>query len=167
MITLRFQQENLSAVGLNTSSSRIILGEYMDKAALGNVGRVTKIKTALLIDLLEKDYIPIVAPLGMTFAGEWLNINADDAACHIAAKLRAESLYLLTDVSGIRMGDRHIEALPFSQIPALIEEQVITGGMIPKVRGAEQAILKGVETVHITNDILRSGTTILGKKVLA
>ncbi|MCB5955192.1 acetylglutamate kinase [Enterococcus sp. CWB-B31] len=165
MITVRFQQENLSAVGLNASSNKIILGEYLDKQTLGHVGKVIDIQTDLLLDLLEKDYIPIVAPLGITDSGEWLNINADDSACQIASELKAETLFLLTDVAGIKYGNEYIKELRISDIESLIEEQVITGGMIPKIKGTEKAIKEGVGTVHITNDILSKGTVIIGKKV--
>lgn len=166
MITSCFQQKNLSAVGLNASSDGIILGDYLDKASLGHVGKVTEIRTELLIDLLEKGYIPIVAPLGITSSGHWLNINADDTACHIASALQAKSLYLLTDTAGIMKEGEYLEAVSTTEIAQLIEEQVITGGMIPKVKSAVQAAQAGVDSIHITDDILKTGTAILGKQVL-
>ncbi|MHC5216101.1 acetylglutamate kinase [Enterococcus sp. LJL128] len=164
MITSRFQQEGLRAVGLNTSSAKIILGEYLDKELLGHVGRVTKIQTTLLEDLLDKDYIPVVAPLGMTTSDNWLNINADESACHIASALNAEALYLLTDVAGILKSGDFLEEIALTEIDQLIEEETITGGMIPKVKSAEKAIRNGVNTVYITNSILKAGTSILGKE---
>lgn len=166
LITSRFQQQNLSAVGLNASSNGIIVGDYLDKQVLGHVGKVTEIRTDLLVDLLEKGYIPIVAPLGMTASGRWLNINADDTACHVASALKAEALYLLTDVAGIMKDDTYLEEVSLVEINQLIDEQVVTGGMIPKVKSSEAAIHAGVNSIHITDDILKNGTVILGKKVL-
>lgn len=153
LITSRFQQQNLSAVGLNASSNGIILGEYLDKQALGHVGKVTEIRTDLLVDLLEKGYIPIIAPLGLTASGKWLNINADDTACHVASALDAEALYLLTDVAGIRKDGVYLQDISVAETDQLIEEQVITGGMIPKVKSAMAALHAGVSSIHITDDI--------------
>ncbi|WP_321384810.1 acetylglutamate kinase [uncultured Enterococcus sp.] len=166
LITSRFQQQNLSAVGLNASSNGIIVGDYLDKQTLGHVGQVTEVRTDLLIDLLEKGYIPIIAPLGMTTSGKWLNINADDTACHVASALRAEALYLLTDVAGIMKDNCYLEEVSLPEIDSLIDEQVVTGGMIPKIKSAEAAIHAGVNSIHITDDILKKGTVIQGKKVL-
>ncbi|MBP1045444.1 acetylglutamate kinase [Enterococcus sp. BWM-S5] len=166
LITSRFQQQGLSAVGLNASSNGIILGDYLNKKALGHVGEVKEVRVELLFDLLEKGYIPIVAPLGMTDSGHWLNINADDTACHIAAALNADSLYLLTDVAGIKKGNSYLEEVSLTEITELIDEEVIIGGMIPKVKSAVLAIQSGVNSIHITDDILKKGTAIMGEKVL-
>lgn len=165
MITTHFQQEGFSVVGLNASCSQIITGNYLDKQALGSVGEVQQVDTELLEHLLETKHIPIIAPLGLTKTGEWLNINADHVACKIAEELQAEKLYLLTDVPGVKKEEQWLKELSINEIPQLKQKKVIKGGMLPKLESAVSAIKGGVKEVHITNKIQHAGTIIKAEEV--
>jgi len=116
---------------------------------LGLVGEVTRIDRAV-IDHLVPEFIPIVAPLATGEEGETLNVNADPFAAHLAVALGAEKLVLLTDVEGVK--DKHgvmIPSLTAADAVAMIDAGTITGGMIPKVRTALEALAQGVHKVHI------------------
>lgn len=102
-----------------------------------------------------------MAPLGITPEGQWLNINADEVACQVAASLQAEKLYLLTDVPCIKQECKWLSAVSFEEIPRLIAEEVVTGGMLPKLKSAEKALKAGVASVCITDRVDRLGTQIL------
>jgi acetylglutamate kinase len=165
MITAYFQKAGLSAVGLNASCSQLITGKYINQCALGAVGEVEEIATELLEDLLNNDHLPVVAPLGLTKSGEWLNINADHVACKIAEAMAAEALYLLTDVPGVKKADTWLKKLTLQEIPKLKAADVIKGGMLPKIESAQRAIESGVQKVHITNQINQAGTIIQKEEV--
>lgn len=167
MITAHFQQKGFSVVGLNASCGQIITGTFLDKNTLGAVGEVEQVDTELLEHLLETNHIPIIAPLGLTKEGEWLNINADHVACKVAEELQAEKLYLLTDVPGVKKEQQWLKELAISEIPKLKTEKVIKGGMLPKLESAVAAIKGGVKEVHITNQIQKAGTIIKSKEVYA
>ncbi|MDL1872883.1 acetylglutamate kinase [Deltaproteobacteria bacterium PRO3] len=117
---------------------------------LGRVGNVSEVNTAIL-SLLEKDnFIPVIAPVGVSEAGEALNINADLVAGAIASALQAEKLVLLTDVEGVKDAKgKLISELSVSKATKLIDEGVIQGGMIPKVSCCIRALASGVRSAHI------------------
>ncbi|MCC7345351.1 MAG: acetylglutamate kinase [Deltaproteobacteria bacterium] len=117
---------------------------------LGRVGNVSEVNTAIL-SLLEKDnFIPVIAPVGVSEAGEALNINADLVAGAIASALQAEKLVLLTDVEGVKDAQgKLISELSVSKATKLIDEGVIQGGMIPKVSCCVRALASGVRSAHI------------------
>lgn len=167
MITTHFQQEGFSVVGLNASCGQIITGTFLDKNTLGSVGEVKQVDTELLEHLLETKHIPIIAPLGLTKTGEWLNINADHVACKVAEELQAEKLYLLTDVPGVKKENQWLKELSTNEIPQLKTAKIIKGGMLPKLESAVTAIKGGVKEVHITNQIQYDGTIIKSKEVFA
>ncbi|MDR0286724.1 MAG: acetylglutamate kinase [Clostridiales bacterium] len=127
--------------------------EYVDgkPTDIGYVGKITAINTKL-IDILAKDeYIPVIAPIGVGPEGESYNINADIAAGEIAAALKAEKLMLLTDIEGVKnsnTGEIH-SALTIEDVHKLIDDNIITGGMIPKVMGCVEALNKGLGRTHI------------------
>jgi len=124
--------------------------EYLD---LGYVGEITRINPEILLTLMEKDYIPVVAPVGSNGNGEFYNINADEVASEIAVALKADKLIILTDTPGILLKEDDENSLlskaSVAEIRQLIESGVIQGGMIPKAESAVQAILRGVGSVHI------------------
>lgn len=167
MLTTRFQLEGFSTVGLNASSAKIITGDYLDQPSLGAVGKVVQINTTLIHCLSDADHIPIIAPLGLTSSGEWLNINADHVACELAQSLHAEKLYLLTDVPGVQKEGLLLSQLTAKEIAQLKEEEILTGGMVPKIESALAAVTNGVASVHITNKLDVPGTLIHQKEVLA
>ena len=140
------------AIGLCGVDGHMISAEMKDER-LGYVGRITSIDPRPIIDQLDAGYIPVISTLGCDELGNVYNINADTAAAKIAASLSAESLISLTDISGI-LRDKDDPSTLISKIytneaPALIEEGVISGGMIPKVECCIDAINSGVRKVFI------------------
>jgi len=122
---------------------------------LGRVGEVERINTELIDILLEKKYIPVISPIGIDSNGEAFNLNADIVAGDIAGAINAKKLIMITDVDGImedvKDSSTLFKKLTVSEIEELINEGVISGGMIPKVEACINALNKGVESVHIIN----------------
>lgn len=120
---------------------------------LGLVGEIDCVNHSLLEMFTVNSYIPIVSPIGMADNGTTLNLNADTAAGEIAQSVNAEKLIILTDVSGVLRDhddpDSKIQKITLDEIPTLIDEGVITGGMIPKVETCVNAIKGGVKSAHI------------------
>lgn len=120
---------------------------------IGYVGDVRKVDSLILDTLLANDFIPVVAPVGLGEDGETYNINADDAACAIAAALGAEKLAFLTDVEGVYRNPEDkstlISVMSLMDADSLIAEGTICGGMLPKVRNCIDAVRSGVGRVHI------------------
>lgn len=122
------------------------------KTDIGFVGDVVNVNAGVLSDLTRHGYIPVVAPIGVDKDGNSYNVNADTVAGAVAEALEAEKLMLLTDIEGIKESAESGEALSRlnrKQIYQMIDEGKIVGGMIPKVKGAIQAIEAGVTSVHI------------------
>jgi acetylglutamate kinase len=117
---------------------------------LGRVGEVTRINSEILTTLDAKDFIPVIAPVGVGEDGQAYNINADLVAGAVAAELKAAKLILLTDVEGVKGADGQlISSIAISSIEQLIADGVIKGGMIPKLRCCASAISGGVNKAHI------------------
>ena len=122
----------------------------------GLVGEVTCINSEIIDKLTQQGFIPIIAPVGAGKAGETFNINADLVASRIAMALKAGRLVLLTDVDGVLDGDgRLISSINAQQIKQMIDDQAISGGMIPKIEYGLNAIENGVEKVQIINGTQR------------
>lgn len=127
--------------------------KYADGEDIGYVGEITHVDPKVLYDLLEKDFLPIVAPIGLDNQFQTYNINADDAACAIAKAVGADKLVFLTDIEGLYK-DIHdkasfISRLTASQAEELIDGGFIGGGMLPKLHNCTEAIREGVGRVHI------------------
>ncbi len=122
-------------------------------ADIGFVGDITKVEPKVLYDLLEKDFLPIVFPVGFDENFQTYNINADDAACAIAEAVGAEKLAFLSDIEGVYRDQNDpetlISELHVGEAEKLIEEGCVGGGMIPKLQNCIDAIEKGVNRVHI------------------
>jgi acetylglutamate kinase len=120
---------------------------------IGFVGEITDVNPKILYDLLEKDFLPIVCPIGMDDEYNTYNINADDAACAIARAVSAEKLAFLTDIEGVYKdpSDKStlISELTVTEARELIGEGFIGGGMLPKLNNCIDAIENGVSRVHI------------------
>ncbi len=120
----------------------------------GLVGDVTKVNTAVIEHALAGGYIPVISTVAGSEAGDGcFNINADTAAAAIAAELKAEKLIILTDIKGL-LRDVHdedslISSLRVSEVPVLVKEGVIAGGMIPKIGCCVEAVRSGVGAAHI------------------
>jgi acetylglutamate kinase len=120
---------------------------------IGFVGEVKSVNSELIDTLLENDFVPIIAPIGMDEKYQAYNINADDAASAIAKCIKAEKLAFMTDIDGVCMNPEDpetlISVLPVSEAKYLIENGTIGGGMIPKIRNCIDAVEQGVSRVHI------------------
>ena len=148
------------AVGFSGKDGNLIVARRVAPAGadgdLGQVGEVIGVNPELVRALEERDFIPVIAPIGASAEGESLNINADTAAGKIAEALEAEKLLLLTDVPGIKneTGDL-LSTLRASEAEDLIARGVVTAGMIPKVECCLQALRGGVHKVHIIDGRVR------------
>ena len=120
---------------------------------IGYVGEVTAVDTRIITDLLQQEYVPVIAPIGMGEHGESYNINADYVAAEIAGALHAEKMLLLTDVEGVYkdFADKGslISQLHLEEAKAYIRSGVIDGGMIPKVEACLRALEAGAHKAHI------------------
>ena len=117
---------------------------------IGQVGEVASVDTDVLSVLLDSDYIPVIAPVAGDADGQTYNINADLVAGKLAEVLRAEKLILLTNVAGLLDGEgRTLTGLSTREVDGLIEDGTITGGMLPKIQCALDAVKGGVASAHI------------------
>ena len=145
-------QKGGKAIGLCGIDGHMIEAEMLNPT-LGYVGEITKVNVEPITDVLEKGYIPVISTVGCDKDGNVYNINADTAAAKIAGILGAESLISMTDIEGI-LRDKNDPSTLISKIlvdeaPQLVEEGVISGGMIPKVECCIDAIESGVRKVFI------------------
>lgn len=142
------------AVGISGADAGIIMAEQADER-LGRVGRITRINTSLLEDLVASDYIPVVATVGMGEDGGCYNINADVAAGHIAAAIGAHKVVFLTDVDGLFEDypnrDTLISRMTVDEARKMVEDKTISTGMIPKLGSCVHALDAGVARGHIIN----------------
>lgn len=138
------------AIGLSGTDGKMICARIADKS-LGFVGEIESVDPTLVQMLIDQGYIPVIAPLGQSADGDCLNINADLVAAHLADALNAEKLIFLSNVVGIcRRDGSLISELNEVEAQQLIEEGVISGGMIPKVSACLDALL-AVPNVHIVD----------------
>ena len=176
------QELGVNAVGISGKDGDLLKVEkkYSGGEDIGYVGEITEVNPKILYDLLEKDFLPIVCPVGMDEGFESYNINADDAACAIAKAVKAEKLAFLTDIEGVYKdpGDKNtlISELRVSEARELIGDGFIGGGMLPKLNNCIDAIENGVSRVHILDGRIAHcllleiftnrgiGTAILGDK---
>jgi len=150
----------IAAIGLNGFDGQLIVADYLDKDVYGFVGEVKTVNTSLLEALIRAGVVPVIACVGSDEHGQGLNINGDTVASEIALAIDADSLLLVTDVSGIRINDDYQSKATPSFINQWIKEGHIYGGMIPKVQGALECLSAGIPSVQIVGESL-VGTTIL------
>ena len=160
-MTTMFNKYGCPSVGINASDQECLKGEAINFSKYGYVGQITDVNEEIFYHLFEQNIIPIISPLCLTDDQQWLNVNADTTACAIASALKAEKLYLMTDVPGIKSKDEWLETASVSEIVNLMNSGIITSGMIPKVTNAILALKKGVGMVSITQSIWESGTNII------
>ena len=143
------------AIGISGKDGKLLTVEkkYADGEDVGFVGDIKKVNGDILYDLLEKDFLPIVCPVGLDDEYQTYNINADDAACAIARAMKAEKLAFLTDIEGVYKDpddpETLISELRVSEAEELMEQGYIGGGMLPKLQNCIDAIENGVSRVHI------------------
>lgn len=120
---------------------------------IGYVGEITKVDPKILFDMMDHDYLPIVAPIGLDDQFETYNINADEAACAIAKAVGADKLVYLTDVEGLYRDfedkSSFISRISVTEAEELIADGMIGGGMLPKLSNCTEAVRGGVKRVHI------------------
>lgn len=149
------QQLGVLSVGISGKDGGLLKVEkkLADGQDIGYVGEIREVNPKVLFDLLERDFLPIVCPVGMDDQFETYNINADDAACAIARAVSAEKLAFLTDIEGVYRdpSDKStlISELTVSAAKELIGGGYIGGGMLPKLNNCIDAIENGVSRVHI------------------
>jgi acetylglutamate kinase len=122
---------------------------------LGYVGKIVHVNTDIISSILEIGYIPVISTVGYDDDGNIYNVNADTAAAAIAGALNAESLILMSDIPGLLENKDDpsslIRKVYVSDIPALVKQGIISGGMIPKIECCKEAIRRGVNKVFITD----------------
>ena len=143
------EKKSCKAKPITIKENNIIHVEQESKE-LGYVGKPTKVNTKLLNDIIEKDFIPIITPMGLDQKGRSYNINADTAAGAIAKNLRSRRLLLVTDVDGVLdKNEKLISEIRSYEAEKLIDNQTIHGGMIPKIKTCIEAVNNGVRGVVI------------------
>ncbi len=149
------QSLGVRAIGISGKDGGLlkVTKKYADGEDIGFVGEVQSVNAEILCDLLEKDFLPIVCPVGLDEKSDTYNINADDAACAIARAMNAEKLAFLTDIEGVYKDPKDpntlISELKVSEARKLMDEGYIGGGMLPKLNNCIDAIENGVSRVHI------------------
>jgi acetylglutamate kinase len=147
------------AVGLHTNALQALHGERLtlpnpggEPIDLGRVGQVTRVDRGLIADIAQAG-VPVIPSLAYDAAGGWLNVNADTAACAVAAELNAAKLVLLTDTPGILRNAKDpkslITRLDTAECKRLVDTGAIDGGMLPKVEACFDALRAGVGQVHV------------------
>jgi len=155
-------QQGGKAIGLSGKDGQLLIAQKMklfksrgpedppELIDIGMVGEVIEVNTEIITTLENQHFIPVIAPIGVGKRGVTYNINADLVAGKVAAALKAPKLILLTDVEGVKdKTGKLISTLKREEIPALIAEGTISGGMIPKVNCCLEALSQGVEKAHI------------------
>ena len=149
------QSLGVKAVGISGKDGGLlqVTKKSSDGEDIGFVGEIRQVTPKILEDLLEKDFLPIVCPIGMDADFQTYNINADDAACAIASAMNAEKLAFLTDIEGVYKDPKDpaslISELHVHEAQKLITQGNVGGGMIPKLNNCINAIQEGVNRVHI------------------
>lgn len=141
---------------VSVSGKDVLLGRRTtadDGSDIGAVGEVVDVNLQPILDVLATDSVPVVTPVGLDADGNPLNINADIAACKIAGALRARKLVFLSDVPGLLADPKDekslISTVAQHNVERLIEQGLIAGGMVPKLRSAVEALTKGTSKVHL------------------
>ncbi|MBO0992999.1 acetylglutamate kinase [Bacillus sp. SD088] len=142
----------ISAIGMTGSDSGLIQAEAKDFEKLGFVGEVTSINRELLLNLLSMDLVPVISPIAISEnSNQYFNVNADSAAAAIAVAMNADKILFVTDVPGILKNKQVMETVSQNEVQTLIQEGVITGGMIPKVLAALKSLEGGMNRVMIVS----------------
>ena len=149
------EQLGVRAIGISGKDGGLLKVDkkLADGEDIGFVGDVKEVNADIIYDLLEKDFLPIIAPIGLDDEYNTYNINADDAASAVAKCIHAEKLAFMTDIEGVCKDPKDpetlISVLTTDEAKQLIEDGTIGGGMIPKIRNCVEAVEEGVSRVHI------------------
>ncbi|WP_041083485.1 acetylglutamate kinase [Thermotoga profunda] len=151
-IVMSINMQGTMAVGISGKDANLLFTRKdLSNGDIGYVGKIERVNAELIQTFLEKNYTPVIAPIGFGEDGKSYNINADIAASEIAKSLCAEKLILLTDVDGVFKDGKLISYLTKKDAQNLIDSKVVEGGMIPKIQCAINAIEAGIKSVHIIN----------------
>ncbi|MHC1723813.1 MAG: acetylglutamate kinase [Aminipila sp.] len=151
----KLEQFGVNAVGVSGKDGSLlkVQKKSLNGLDLGYVGEIVQVNPQLLYGLLEKDFLPVVAPIGMDDEFNSYNINGDDAACAVARAVNAEKLAFLTDIEGVLEDPMDkstvISELMVEEAKQLVNQGIISGGMLPKISSCIDAIENGVSRVHI------------------
>ncbi|HIQ59581.1 MAG TPA: acetylglutamate kinase [Candidatus Merdivicinus intestinavium] len=159
------EQHGGQALGLCGSDGGMIQVKKLEAGEdLGFVGEITGVNVQPITDALERGYIPVIATVATDRDGQVYNINADTAAARIAAALKAESLLLMTDIRGLlRDKDDESTLIPevqVSEVPSLVRQGIISGGMIPKIECCVEAVRRGVSKTFIIDGRIKHSILI-------
>lgn len=165
----KISEHGMKAVGISGSDMNLLQASALNKEKYGLVGEVSHVNTDIIHRLLAENIIPVISPVAIDQAGKRYNINADTAAGAVASALEADQLTFVTDVPGILHDGKLLESVTKAEIDALIQSEVIYGGMIPKVKAAMKGLHGNVKEVMIVNgkesqltkDNTLRGTTII------
>ena len=155
------QKIGLKAVGISGKDGGMftVKKKFPGGKDIGYVGEITNVDTSILTSLIEDDFIPVIAPIGVDENYEDYNINADDAACAVATALEAEKLVFLTDIEGVFIDPTDkstlISEMDIHEAKDIIEKGVVGGGMLPKLNNCIAAMENGVSRVHILDGRLQ------------
>lgn len=153
-LTQHLNHSGGKAVGLCGLDGNMLMAEKKITAEdLGFVGEITEVNPGIITDSINNGYVPIIATVAGDYQGNVYNINADIAAAHIAAKIGAKKLILMTDIRGLLQDkdneDSLIPVVNVSEVTQLKREGIISGGMIPKIDCCVEAVRQGVTRAHI------------------
>ena len=151
-ITTGLIKNGANAVGISGKDGKSVICKRIN--SLGFVGEPVKVNKKLIEVLMKSGFLPVIASVASDEKGNVLNINADTLATAIAVAFKADKLVFLTDVAGVLdKSKKTIKEIKIKEIDALIKDETITGGMIPKIKGCGQSVKKGVKEVWIADGI--------------
>lgn len=145
----------VKAVGISGKDGSTLMVEkkLVHGQEIGYVGNINKVNVDLIDTLIDNNFIPVIAPIGLDDNYQNYNINADDAACAVATAVHAEKLVFLTDVEGVYTNPEDksslLSVLTLDNADALMESGFVGGGMLPKLKNCVDAVRNGVNRVHI------------------
>ena len=145
--------QGVDAFGMSGVDRGAVKAEKLDHPAgdLGWVGRVVAVRSEVFRRLLDDGITPVLSPICWGADGSMFNVNADHVALAVATELAAETLVFLSNVPGVMNEGQLIESISPARVEALIDDGVVFGGMVPKIRSALEAVAGGVGAVRITN----------------
>ncbi|MSP14613.1 MAG: acetylglutamate kinase [Chloroflexi bacterium] len=148
-----FTIAGIDAQGMSGVDRGLLRVERMvsSQGDLGWVGRIVAVRVPVLTDLLQRDIVPVISPISLGVDGHTYNVNADQAAGAIASALEAEALIFVTNVPGVLVQGQVVSKLTVTQVQGYIQDGTISGGMIPKVKAALEAVAAGVDRALITD----------------
>lgn len=152
-LTARLVNEGIRAIGLSGVDAGLFRAVKLRHPIgdLGRVGEISEVDASVVRDLLDKGFLPVVSPISLGQDGRPFNVNADHAALALAAALAVQEAIFLTNVPGVLVDGQLLEQLDEQQVDQLVDKGIVSGGMIPKVRSAVQALKQGVGSVRITD----------------